>query len=123
MSHELKNKIMRRIYIIWFFRKIAPAVLLEIPFLFFIAFYEAAREFFVAQIIYNLKIFAISSNNSFWASFQFTQSALANTAVIPLVMIGISGILAMYLTFVLIKNLRMIFGAPRFRLSYLNFVK
>ncbi|MBU1178731.1 hypothetical protein KKB69_00065 [Patescibacteria group bacterium] len=88
MENELKKRIMKRIYAVWFFRKIAPAVFLYMPFLAVVALRETANEFFVAKIIDN---FLLAVHNSgFFGAAGFVWSAVANTPVLPSLIIVVS---------------------------------
>ena len=64
MNHELKIKIMRRVYAIWFIKNVAPVLFLELPILLLIALHETAREFFVAKIFENTAV-AFSQGGAF----------------------------------------------------------
>ena len=107
MSKNLKNKIMKRIYAIWFFKKIAPAVFLYMPFLLFVAIRETANEFFVVKIIDN---FLLASHGSgFSGIFSFIYSAILNTSVLPTLIILVSMGVFVILFRRLIKNFKDIY--------------
>ncbi|MBU1091700.1 hypothetical protein KKA27_02470 [Patescibacteria group bacterium] len=85
MINELKNRIMKRVYAIWFARKIAPAVFLYMPFLLFVALRETANEFFVAKIVDNFLL--VIHNSGFLGVVNLTRSAIINTSVLSMLII------------------------------------
>ncbi len=87
-NNELKKRIMKRIYAIWFFKKVAPAVFLYMPFLLFVAMRETANEFFVMKIIDNFLLTAHSSG--FLGVVNLMYSAILNTAILPSLIILVS---------------------------------
>ncbi len=96
MSAELKKRIMRRVYAIWFVKRVAPVLLLEIPVLLIIALHETAREFFVAKIVEN---FLIALNHSgITGVLGFMVSAVQNAPFVPMLIIlfslGLCAVLA-----------------------------
>lgn len=96
MTKELTKRIMKRVYAIWFFKKIVPAVFLYLPFLLFVAVRETANEFFVVRIIDN---FLLTLNHSgFFGVLNYLASAIANTPVLPSLIILVSlGVFALVL--------------------------
>lgn len=88
MAKDLKNRIMKRVYAIWFAKKIAPAVFLYIPFLVFIALRETANEFFVAKIVDNF-LLAIHGSG-FLGAFNLTRSAIFNASFLSVLVILVS---------------------------------
>ncbi|MDD5032868.1 MAG: hypothetical protein PHC85_02015 [Candidatus Pacebacteria bacterium] len=88
MESDLKEKIMRRVYAIWFFRKVAPAVFLYMPFLAAVAFRETAREFFVARIVDNF--LQATHVSGFFGAINFVFAAIENTPVLPTLVIAVS---------------------------------
>ncbi len=103
MSAELKKRIMRRVYAIWFMKRVAPVLLLEIPVLFVIVLHETAREFFVAKIIEN---FLVVLNHSGVAGvLGFTVSAVQNAPFVPILIILFSLGLCAVLTYRMARNL------------------
>ena len=82
---------MKRVYTIWFVRKVAPAMFLYLPFLLIIALRETANEFFVARIVDNM-INAINGSG-FTGLVGFSSSAIANIPVLPvMVIVGSTGL-------------------------------
>lgn len=98
----LKKKIMNRVYAIWFFRKVAPAMFLYVPFLVFVALREASREFFVVRIFDNF--LTVLHSSGFSGAVQFVFSALANTPVLPTLIISASFVLSGLILRRLFKN-------------------
>jgi len=95
MEDKLKRKIMKRVYAIWFFKRVAPALFVYLPFLLFVALRETASEFFVARIVDN---FLLAVNAGFVATARFALSALSNTPVLPTLIILVSlGVFAVLL--------------------------
>lgn len=79
---------MKRVYAVWFAKKIAPVLLLEIPIFLVIALHEIAREFFVAKVIEN---FLLSANYGGLAGvWNFGVSAAQNAPFLPVLIIGFS---------------------------------
>jgi len=104
MNNQLKKRIMKRVYIIWFFRKIAPAVFLYMPFLAFVALRETAREFFVIKIIENfLRAVHESGLNG---ALNFVFSAFNETPVLPTVVIIASLALFVFILRKLFRNFK-----------------
>jgi len=95
---------MKRIYTIWFFKKIAPAVFLYMPFLFFMAIRETAQEFFVLRIFDNF-LKAIHQAG-FLGGFRFVLSAIVNTPIFPTITILASGLLFVLILRKLFQNFR-----------------
>jgi len=85
MENELKKRIMRRVYAIWFVRKVAPAAFVYMPFLAIVVLWETAREFFVARIIDNFLV--ALHGNGFMGVVNFSFSALVHTPVLPTLVI------------------------------------
>jgi hypothetical protein len=104
MTNELTKRIMKRVYAIWFFKKIAPAAFLYMPFLLFVAFRETASEFFVVKIIDN---FLLAVHNSgFWGATKFVLSAMLNTPVLPTLIILASLGMFVFILRRLMRNFR-----------------
>lgn len=85
MKDELKKRIMKRVYAIWFFRKIAPAMFLYMPFLAVVALWQTAREFFVVRIIDNFLL--AFHTGGVGGVLGLTFSALVNTPVLSTLII------------------------------------
>lgn len=84
-NNNFKKRIMRRVYAVWFFRQIAPVLLLQMPLFAFIAIREAAREFFVAKIADN---FFTSFNNAGVSGVSgFALSAIERTPFVSVLVI------------------------------------
>ena len=103
-SNELKKRVMKRVYTIWFMRKVAPAMFLYLPFLLIVALRETANEFFVARIVDNM-LNAIHGSG-FMGFVGFTSSAVTNVSIIStMVIIGSMG-LFVYLLKRLTRNFK-----------------
>lgn len=103
-KNDLKNRIMKRVYAIWFSKKVAPALFLYAPFLLFVALREVAREFFVLRILDNF--LSALHGNGFSGASKFVFSALMNTPVLPALIILSSLGLCGWILLRLVKNFR-----------------
>ncbi len=86
-DNNLKKRIMKRVYAIWFVKKIAPAIFIYTPFLGFIALRETANEFFITKIVEN---FVLALNSGFAATMSYMASAVANIPAMPSLIILLS---------------------------------
>ncbi len=98
---DFNKKIMRRVYAIWFVRKIGPALFLEIPILAIIALHETAREFFVAKIMEN---FLVALNKGFDDAFVYSFHAAMDAPAIPMLVISFSLVLCGVLGYKVARN-------------------
>lgn len=93
LSDKLKNKIAWKIYIIWFFRRILPLVLLQI-FILALALRVFAKNVFVAMVLKNLGQVAEAG---YWQVFKYMVASFLNTRpitqVVILVLLGISALI------------------------------
>lgn len=112
---QLKNKIMRRVCAIWFFRKIAPALFLQLPLFSLIALRELAREFWVAKIFDN---FSWAFHGGFMSVINFVFSAVANAPLVPVFIILFSLGLFAFIFGRTIKNLRSFKSADFVKIYY-----
>jgi hypothetical protein len=80
-NEQLKSKIMRRVYFIWFVRKVAPRFLAEVV-LFGTFLYVIGRNVFIAKVFqYMGQIFGNHSiDPAVWSSFAF--NTFVNTELI-----------------------------------------
>lgn len=100
----LTKKVMRRVYVIWGIRYVAPRFLLSAG-LFWTAFRLTAQSFFVSKIVGNFMSVAFSS---VWAGPRFIASALNSTEPQVLVLISACGIAGFFLAVKLFRNIRSI---------------
>lgn len=105
-KNNLKNGVMKKVRIIWFSKKIAPALFLYTPFLIFVALRETAREFFVLKILDNFLSAVHGSGFSGGAKFVF--SALVNTPILPALIIVSSLGLCGWILLRLMRNFRQV---------------
>jgi len=94
---QLKKRIMRRIYLLWFARRIAPVLFVQLPFFIFLAARETAQEFFVANILQGFGVALRNSHNpldALWA--LFTNGIFSHT--VPLAIIAASAAIISVLT-------------------------
>jgi hypothetical protein len=97
----LKQKVMRRIYGIWFVRRGAP-MLAVAGFFLFLALRETARSFFVAKIVENFIISAQNISNIP----SFILSAIAHAPASALVMVMFSTVISLVLGWRFIRSLK-----------------
>lgn len=107
---NLTKKVMRRVYMIWSIRYVAPRLLLSVG-LFFTAFKVTASSFFVSKIFSNFMAVAFSS---VWAAPQFITSALNSAEPQVLVLISACGITAFFLAVKLLRSTRSIIASGNF---------
>lgn len=98
----LKERIMRRIYAIWFMRRALP-LLGGAAFGLLVAYRATANSFFVAKIIEN---FLVVSAPNIWAAPRFFFAALINAEPRAVVVIAFSCIIAIILFFKLFSDIR-----------------
>lgn len=101
MKNELKSRIMRRVYAIWFVRRIVPPVL-SISFFCYLALHETAQGFFVAQIISN---FLMVASNA-WSIPGFIGAAMMHARPETLFIISFSILATFVLSVKLLRNIR-----------------
>ncbi|MFH1979239.1 MAG: hypothetical protein ABII97_02575 [Patescibacteria group bacterium] len=104
MRSELKKRIMKKVYAIWFVKRIAPALFLYMPFLLVVAFRETANEFFVAKVIDNFLL--VLNSSGLMGVVHFVFSAISNTSILPaLIILASLGVFAFVLRR-LVRNVR-----------------
>lgn len=102
MAAGLKNRIMRRVYAIWFVRRVLPTGFAS-AFFMNLALKEMAERFFVSQIFANF--YAVARAN-IWAAPNFIASAFNNVEPSVLVLISIAGLLGFTLAVELWRSVR-----------------
>ena len=108
LSQLFKNRILWRVYTIWFFRRIVPLILFEIIVL-VVALKLLANMVFVGKVIENA---ALASGSNYWAFFKYLLAAYFQTH--PAVQIAI--IVGLGLVALLLRDLvRAIAKKPNFR--------
>lgn len=89
LTDKLKNKIAWKIYVIWFFRRIIPLILLQI-FILALALRIFAKNVFVAMVLKNLGQVA---EGGYWQVFKYLIASFLNTRpinqVVILVLLGV----------------------------------
>ena len=103
MNNQLKSKIMRRVYAIWFVRRIAPPAI-SLGFFGYLAIRETAQSFFVAKIISNFLTVA----TNVWAIPGFVGSALNHAEPQILFVVAFSILATFVLAVKLLQNIRVI---------------
>ncbi len=93
VSQLLKNRILWRIYVLWFFRRIMPLIVLQVA-LFALALKVFARYVFVSKVFRNA---ALMSEFSYWDVLKFIYNAFINThpltQVVILIILGVVALL------------------------------
>ncbi|QQG42789.1 MAG: hypothetical protein HYW15_01060 [Candidatus Giovannonibacteria bacterium] len=102
MAASLKTKIMRRVYAIWFVRRVLPTGFAS-AFFMNVALKKTAERFFVSQIFANF--YAVAKAN-IWAVPNFIASAFNNVEPSVLVLISIAGLLGFSLAIELWRSVR-----------------
>ncbi|MEK7559874.1 MAG: hypothetical protein AAB522_01045 [Patescibacteria group bacterium] len=100
----LTKKIMRRVYIIWGVRYVAPRLLVSSG-LFIAAYKVTAESFFVSKIFSNFLSVAFSG---LWAAPRFATAALSSAEPQVLVLISACGIFGFFLAVKLLRSIRSI---------------
>lgn len=93
---------MRRVYTIWFVRRVAPVVSCT-GFFAFVALRETAEKFFVAQIVSNF--FAVTASN-IWAAPGFLGAAVRHAESGTLFIIAFSILATFMMSVKLLRNIR-----------------
>ena len=106
---DLKKRIMRRIYAIWFVRRASP-MLLGVGAAGYLALRETARQFFVAKIVSN---FMAVASSSVWSVPSFIASALNHAQPTVLILISAAGLTSFYLAIKLLRSIRSIVSSGR----------
>ncbi len=101
-NQNLTKRVMRRVYAVWFMRKMAP-VAVGMPLSSGFALWFTAKEFFVAKIIENL-ISSFHSQSGFFGVLNYVGSALSSAPLLPLAAIGFSAGLFLALAYKLVRN-------------------
>jgi len=103
-GQNLKKRVMRRVYAIWFFREMVPLLIIAPSSLGF-TLWLTAREFFVTKIVENFTLSLHSG--SILAITDFIGSALYKTRshIIPLLIISFSTGLFLFLAYRIMRNI------------------
>ena len=94
---------MRKVYAIWFIKKVAPIAFLQMPLFLLIALRETAREFWVSRIFENF-IFAL--NDGMNATANYLWSSLSHAPIIPVSIVVFSLVVFGYSIKRLVKSLK-----------------
>ena len=103
MNNQLKSRIMRRVYAIWFVRRIAPSAI-SLIFFAYLVFYEIAQSFFVAQIVLNFLMVA----SNIWSVPGFIGVAVMHARPETLFIIAFAILATFVVSVKLLRNIRMI---------------
>ena len=107
-EERIKNRIMRRVYGIWFVRRVAPMGFAS-AFFINLALKEAAGQFFVAQIVSN---FLTVAGANLWGIPRFIASALNSAEPSVLVLISATGMVGFTLAVKLWRSIKGVAAAP-----------
>lgn len=107
-EQRIKNRIMRRVYGIWFTRRVAPMGFAS-AFFMSVALKETASRFFVAQIASN---FLTVASANFWGIPSFIASALNSAEPSVLVLISAAGMVGFTLAVKLWRSIKGVAAAP-----------
>ena len=108
MANDLKKRIMRRVYGIWFVKRVIPTAGGSALFV-GIALKETAQRFFVAQIASNFM--AVASSNA-WAIPSFIASAMNKLEPSVLVLTAGAGLAGFALAVKLLRSIRVMAQNP-----------
>lgn len=95
---KLKNKIMRRIYAVWFLKKVFSAAFLRTVIIIGL-FFELAREVSLVDVMNNLPMATDLSANYQYFSFAFTHTELS----VQLYLLGIMAMASWFAAHQLVK--------------------
>ena len=89
----LKNRILWRVYFLWFWRRIVPLIILQaLGFLLFIRIF--ANNVFVSKVFHNA---AAVSDFGYWALFKYSVFAFLNarplTQIVTLLILGVGALI------------------------------
>lgn len=108
MANYLKNRIMGRVYAIWFVRRALPVGIGSVASVYF-ALRVTAERFFVAEI---MRSFKVVMENNIWGLPKYIEAALNNVQPHVLVLISMSGLIGFTLAVKLLRSVRQIFASP-----------
>ena len=103
MNNQLKSRIMRRVYGIWFVRRFAPTAA-SLGFFSYLTLHEIADKFFVSQIYANF--LAVAQN--MWAIPGFIGAAVTHAQPQTLFIIAFSILAVFVLSVKLLRTIRVI---------------
>lgn len=108
MANDLKKRIMKRVYGIWFVKRVIPTAGGSALFM-GIALKETAQRFFVAKIVSNFM--AVAGSNA-WAIPNFIASALNKLSPSVLVLTAGAGLVGFALAVKLLRSIRVMLQNP-----------
>lgn len=93
LGHFLKNRILWKVYFMWFLRRIVPLIVLQVA-VFALAFRIFANNVFVSRVFTNA---ALVSEKGYWELLKYMLSAFINThpltQIVILIILGIISLL------------------------------
>ena len=99
-NSQLKNKIMRRVYMTWFFNKSKPILFLQLPLI--VLFLVAEHEYVAFRAVASN---AINSLNSPSSVFDYAVTAFTNTAPLQAFLAAAIGIFSFLAITSVIRNI------------------
>lgn len=110
MSPLSKNKILWRVYIIWFFRRIMPLMLAQVLVISF-ALKIFGQKVFVVKVLENA---ALASNSNYWEFLNYLASAFFQTRLLVqiaiLLILGVGALILRDIGKILITYLKTLKG-------------
>lgn len=117
MNNDLKKRIMRRVYAIWFVKQVLPIGLVSLGSL-YLALRLTADRFFVAEI---MRSFSYVLQYNIWGLPGYIEAALNSVEPSVLLLISIAGIVSFGLAVKLLRSVRAVIGgAPMASPNYLK---
>ena len=83
LNHFLKNRVLWKVYVIWFFRRIVPLILLQIALLALVA-QIFAKNVFVSKVLKNI---TLASETGYWTVVRYLFDSFLNSHPLTQVMI------------------------------------
>ena len=93
-KNQLSNKVMRRVYFIWFSKRVLPYIILE-GFVFTISMYLISQNVFVAKVIQYASLVLANQSEYPMTLASFTFDVFLRTR--PIVQVSVLGSLVMFL--------------------------
>ena len=93
LNEKLKNRLLWKIYLIWFFRRIVPLILLQLA-IFSIALKTFADNVFISRVFKNA---ALAADSGYWTFFKYLFFSFFNTGpltqLVILVGLGVTALI------------------------------
>lgn len=93
VKHFLKNRILWKVYLVWFLRRIVPLIILQLA-LFSIALLVFSQKVFVSKVFTNA---AVTAGFGYWSLLKYMFYSFVNTRpitqVVILILLGVFALL------------------------------